>query len=86
MAKKKVTKPKKGKGKIEIDFDCDDACNCHKHKCKSSGGCLYFLGFIGSAIYFVSNATSFWSGVWGVLKSFAWPAFLVYEALKYLLG
>lgn len=46
-----------------------------------SAGGFYFMGFVGSAIYFVSHSTDFWMGVLGVLKSFVWPAILVYEAL-----
>ncbi|MFO8067032.1 MAG: hypothetical protein R6U11_05570 [Bacteroidales bacterium] len=45
-------------------------------------GAVYGLGFIGAAIYFISNATGFWIGVLGFLKALVWPAFLVYEALK----
>jgi hypothetical protein len=45
---------------------------------------LYGLGTAGAAIYYVSNATSFWPGVLGLLKALAWPAFLVYETLKSL--
>jgi len=47
-------------------------------------GAVYGLGFIGAAIYFISQATSFWLGVLGLLKAIVWPAFLVYEALKQL--
>lgn len=47
---------------------------------------FYFMGFVGSAIYFVSHATGFWDGVLGLLKSMVWPAFLVYEAFAKLLG
>jgi len=43
---------------------------------------LYGLGFIGAAIYYISNAAGFWTGVIGFLKALIWPAFLVYEALK----
>ena len=50
----------------------------------SCGGCSYFLGFIGAAVYFISNSTGFWSGVLGFLKAIVWPAFLVYGLLKYL--
>jgi hypothetical protein len=42
------------------------------------------MGFVGAAIYYVSNATDFWVGVLGVIKSLVWPAFLVYEALTAL--
>ncbi len=45
---------------------------------------VYGLGFIGAAIFFISQATTFWMGVLGFLKAIVWPAFLVYESLKYL--
>lgn len=47
-------------------------------------GAIYGLGFIGSAVYFISHAAGFWMGVVGFLKSLVWPAFLVYEAMKQL--
>lgn len=46
---------------------------------------LYGLGFIGAAVYFISTATSFWIGVLGFLKAIVWPAFLVYNAFKFLI-
>lgn len=52
--------------------------------CHGSGGGIYGLGFLGAAIYYISNATSFWMGVLGILKALVWPAFLVYELLRYL--
>lgn len=52
------------------------------HSCK--GGGIYGLGFIGAAVYYLSTATGFWNGVIGVLKALVWPAFLVFEVLKYL--
>lgn len=45
---------------------------------------LYFFGFIGAVIYYISTASTFWIGVIGVLKAMVWPAFLVFEALKFL--
>ncbi len=48
----------------------------------AAGGGAYFLGFLGSVIYFISTAGSFGEGLLGVLKSFVWPAFLVFEALQ----
>lgn len=53
---------------------------------KSQHGCngVYGLGFIGAAIYFISQATGFWMGVLGFLKAIVWPVFLVYEAFKSL--
>ena len=58
-----------------------NTCN---NVCKSGNGCIYGLGFLGAAIYYISTATSFWGGVLGVLKALVWPAFLVFELLKYL--
>ena len=52
----------------------------HEH----SGSAGYFLGFIGASIYFISQATGFWLGFWGILKALVWPAFLVYELLKHI--
>ena len=51
---KKKVKDKKMNVKSGIDGGC--------------GGCGYFLGVIGAAVYYVSTATSFWMGVLGVLK------------------
>ena len=45
---------------------------------------LYFFGFIGAAIYYISTASTFWIGVVGFLKAMVWPVFFVFEALKYL--
>ena len=50
----------------------------------NSGSAIYGLGFIGAAVYYISNATSFWMGVLGLLKAVVWPAFLVFSLLKFL--
>ncbi len=52
----------------------------------ASGGAIYGFGFIGAAVYYIGSATTFWIGVLGFLKAIFWPAFLVYEAFKFLLG
>ena len=55
--------------------------------CDTKDGCSglgYFVGFIGAAVYYISTATGFWNGVLGFLKAIVWPAFLVYELLKFL--
>jgi hypothetical protein len=44
---------------------------------------VYGMGFIGAAIYFIINATSFWMGVFGILKAIVWPAIIIFQALKY---
>ncbi|MBT8195432.1 MAG: hypothetical protein HKO56_01780 [Bacteroidia bacterium] len=45
---------------------------------------MYFLGVIGAAIYFVGSTSGFMAGLIGFLKALIWPAFLVYELLKFL--
>jgi len=52
------------------------------HGGASSG--VYGLGFLGAAIYFIQNATSFWDGVIGVLQAIVWPAVLVYRIMQFL--
>jgi hypothetical protein len=56
----------------------------NKVKTYGSSGAVYGLGFIGAIIYYISTATGFWMGVLGILKALVWPAFLVFEMLKFL--
>ena len=60
-----------------------------KVACGSNGDCggaVYGLGFVGAAVYYVSGASGFWMGVLGFLKAIVWPAFLVFEVLKFVGG
>jgi len=52
--------------------------NCYCGKC---GGGIYFLGFIGAAVYYIQQSATFWQGVVGVLKALVWPVFLVHKLL-----
>ncbi len=45
---------------------------------------VYGLGFIGAAIWFISQAHGFWPIVLAILKAIVWPAFLVYQAFQFL--
>ena len=45
---------------------------------------IYGLAFIGSLIYFLQHATSFWTGVLGFLEALVWPAVLIYKLLEFL--
>ena len=59
---------------------------CNKMTCDANtcSGLAYFLGFIGAVVYYISIATSFCAGVLGFLKAIVFPAFLVYEVLKFV--
>jgi hypothetical protein len=50
------------------------------------GNLVWFLGFVGALIFYIQQSDGFWSGVLGVLKAFVWPAFVVYDLLKFLAG
>lgn len=56
----------------------------HKIKKHSTSNPVYGLGMIGAGIYYISTATGFWAGAWGIIKAIFWPAFMVYELLMYL--
>lgn len=88
MAKKKSTKKPKASVNIKIDDvgRLVSKAKCHPvaQKYGPCGGGIYFLGALGAAIYNISIATGFWIGVLGVLKALVWPAFLVFELMKYL--
>jgi len=66
---------------METTNDCKGR---NYHQASASGGAVYGLGVIGAAIYFISQATTFWIGVLGFLKAIVWPAILVFEALRAL--
>ena len=66
-----------------------DSCGFKGHMmkhmgCHGSGGALYGLGFLGALVYYLTTATSLWTGFLGIIKAIVWPAFLVYGALKFL--
>lgn len=46
-------------------------------------GFTLFLGFIGSAVYFVNQVDGFWNIIGAVLKAIVWPAILIYNVLQY---
>ncbi|MDD3421284.1 MAG: hypothetical protein PHS47_03170 [Methanocellales archaeon] len=69
---------------MEKEIDCESRWTKHRPQGNDSAGAIYGLGFIGAAFYFIGQATTFWMGVLGLLKAILWPAFLVYELLKYL--
>ena len=51
-----------------------------------SGGALYFVGFVGSLVYWLQAASGFMAIVTAVLKSMVWPAYVVYKLLEGFYG
>lgn len=52
----------------------------------STGGALYFVGFIGSLVYWMQAAIGFGAVVTAFLKSLVWPAYVVYKLLESFYG
>jgi hypothetical protein len=57
-----------------------------KHSSNSGSGALYFVGFLGAFIYNMQAAVGFGAVVTGLLKSFIWPAYVVYKLLESFYG
>lgn len=58
--------------------------NKRQYRGGGGGGAVYGLGMIGAVIYYIQYASSFWVGVLGILKAIVWPAFMIYDLLKFL--
>lgn len=80
--KKRKTKANTKKYLFKRGKECKTNCKT----CGPCGGGIYFFGFVGAVIYYIQTAASFWMGVLGILKAIVWPAFLVYELLKFLIA
>lgn len=46
-------------------------------------GFIFFLAFIGAAIYFIGQTSGgFWQVVLALLKAIVWPVFVMYHVLQ----
>jgi|GEM_PF-174071 len=45
-------------------------------------GGVFFVAYIGAAVYFWHQASSFWGDIWALVKAIAWPGILVYQAMR----
>jgi hypothetical protein len=54
------------------------------HQRSGGGNAVYGLGLIGALVYYIRVADGFWDGVLGILKALVWPAFVIYDLLKFL--
>jgi hypothetical protein len=48
------------------------------------GNAVYFFGMIGAAVFYIQQANGFWPVIGAILKAFVWPAFVVYDLLKFI--
>ena len=47
-------------------------------------GFVFFVAFIGAAVYFVEKSEGFWGFFGAIFQAIVWPGFVVYHALKLL--
>ncbi len=52
-------------------------------KVQGASDAVYGLGMIGAWVFYIGRAKNPKEGVIGFLKGIVWPAFLVYELLKF---
>ena len=50
----------------------------------SSGNAVYFFGAIGAAVYYIQQSEGLIPVITAILKALVWPAFVVYDLLKFL--
>ena len=68
----------------EADNSIDKNGKKHRGAKGGSSDAVYGMAFIGSAVYFLVHAATFWEGVLGILKAIVWPAITVYKLLEFL--
>lgn len=47
-------------------------------------GFVFFVAYIGAAIYFIEKANGFWEIIGALFKALVWPGFVVYHVLQLL--
>jgi len=47
-------------------------------------GFVFFVAFIGAAVYFVEKSEGFWGFIGAVFQAIVWPGFVVYHVLQIL--
>lgn len=58
--------------------------NKDNYKNRGGGDAVYGLGMIGALIYYIQTSAGIMGFLFAIFKGVFWPAFLVYELLKYL--
>jgi hypothetical protein len=90
MAKAKTQDPElEIKAKLSGSEDWKTWCKGKNKKVSTAhgtSGALYFVGFIGSLVYWMQAAVGFGAVCTGFLKSLVWPAYAVYKLLESFYG
>ena len=59
-----------------------DSCLCPRSA--GGGNAVYGLALIGALVYYIQHANGFWLVILGILKALVWPAFVIYDLLRFL--
>jgi len=51
---------------------------------RGPSGFIFFVAYIGAAIYFVQQSSGFWAVILALLKAAVWPAYVLYHVLQTL--
>lgn len=62
----------------------DDIKSKHWHRANDTWGWVYFLGVVGTAVYYIQQTSGFWPIVLAILKGFVWPALLLHKVFTLL--
>lgn len=73
----------KNEGKTKSGFSLISVTD---NSTKHGGNAVYGLGFIGSLIYFLQAADTFWQGLFGIVQAIVWPAYVAYKLLESFYG
>ena len=91
--KQEIVMAKSNEPEIEIKARVKGAENWkewHKSQKVSSShttnGALYFVGFVGSIVYWMQAAVGFGAVITAIFKSLVWPAYIVYKLLESFYG
>lgn len=47
-------------------------------------GWVFFMAYIGAAVYFYQQDPGFWGFILALLKAAVWPAYVLFEVLHHL--
>ena len=48
------------------------------------GGGVYFVAFVGAAVYFVQQSHGFLGFIWALIEAAVWPGIVLYKVLELL--
>lgn len=60
------------------------SCRNKNKNVAATSGSIYGLAFIGSVVYYIQHAHTFWMVLLGILKALVWPAVMIYKFMEFI--